>query len=302
MPEMYKILSIDGGGTKGIVAATFLHELEKKGRAEIRNEYDCFIGTSTGAILVAALAAGIPTDKIIDIYHQDAKKIFRKEKKWWKNWFGLIDEKYETRNLYNAIFKRVGDLKLGDLKKRFVFTAYDIERQSYVLFDSHKEEHAHLRVADCATASAAAPTYFEPHSFEGFNVIDGGVCGLNNPSLAGWALALNQGTSPENITILSVGNGEYFDKIKYSKAINWGIVEWVRPLIDIMLTGTARMANDLAKNSVPNGKYFRLNMRIPEKFKAMDAPENMQELESLTRAECNQNVAPLFEIITKQWK
>lgn len=279
---MYKILSIDGGGIKGIISATFLREIQKKTNLSTRELFDCFIGTSTGAIIVAALAAGIEAEEITEIYHKDAPKIFNSPKpKWWQKILSLADEKYETRNLHNALFRRIGGLKLGDLKKRFIFTAYDIELQSYVLFDSFDKTQSHLRVVDCATASAAAPTYFEPHSFEGYNVIDGGVCGLNNPALAAWALSLNHGVSQENMKILSLGNGEYYNKINYSDAINWGILKWARPLIDIMLTGTARMTKDLTKSLLPSRNFFRANIRIPERFSAMDAPQNMKKLEVL---------------------
>jgi predicted patatin/cPLA2 family phospholipase len=298
---MYKILSIDGGGTKGIVPATFISEFEKRSDKRMCDVYDCYIGTSTGAILAGAMGIGLTGDEIVDIYHNDASKIFKKEKKWWRTLFGATEEKYETRNLYNALFRNFGDVRMGDLKRRVIVTAYDIETRKNIIFDSEDPNHKDLLLADCVTASAAAPTYFEPHSFGTYRVVDGGVSGMNNPVLVGYVAAIRKGFDKRAISICSLGTGKIREKIPYGKAIDWGLIQWVKPVIDILMSGTADLMDKLAQYLVTDNLY-RVNIQLPNKgLSAMDSPENMKELEKLARTYANEKPEVFYRIITKQW-
>ena len=264
---MYKILSIDGGGTKGIVPATFLNELHQASGEIIHNHYDTFAGTSTGAIIAAALALEFNTDEIVKLYHEGAPRIFKKEKKWWQTGFGLKDELYEKENLIKELERHFGDAKMGDIKKHLIVTAYDIVSEEPIYFDSKNPNHKYLRIVDCVASSASAPTYFEPIKFNTFVAVDGGVAGMNNPSLVAIKSILNLGYNIEDLSVLSIGTGESSKQLTYNKAKNFGIAQWAKPLVSIMITAPSKVMNDFAKCIIEPTDYFRLNINLPTKKK-----------------------------------
>lgn len=315
---MYKILSIDGGGTKGIVPATFLNELHRKSKKIVHQHYDSFAGTSTGAIIAAALALEFNTDEIIKLYHEGAPRIFKKEKKWWQTGFGLKDEVYEKENLIEELEKHFGDAKMKDVKKHLVVTAYDIVTEQPIYFDSQTAEHRDLRIVDCVASSASAPTYFEPIKFNDYVAVDGGVAGMNNPSLVAIKSALKMGHKLDKLSVLTVGTGETSKELTYRKAKNFGVAQWAKPLVSIMITAPSKVMNDFAKYLIEPADYYRLNIdlsphrkftlnrifdgqnkkfRLSKPLSAMDAPENMKVLENLVRLHCNENTSDLQEII-----
>jgi patatin-like phospholipase/acyl hydrolase len=182
--------------------------------------FDMIAGTSTGGILTCfyLLPESLPAKEAIGIYAMFGKMIFKKRK---FNPLGLFSEKYTHKGLDDILLKTMGDVKLSDVKKRCLITAYDMEQRKSVLFTVppssplHASPHAsppaplqrrgekergekereekdirdyYLR--DVARATSAAPTYFEPAEIRSMgdavsHLIDGGIY-ANNPSLCAW--------------------------------------------------------------------------------------------------------------------
>ena len=219
---MRKILCIDGGGIKGMYAASFAasieDQLEKEGREPRLHKYfDLMSGTSTGAIIAAGLALGIPAAQIADLYENKGPRIFEKEKRP----FGkrlrdmkllgrhLRTTKYEPNELRRALRAVLQDKVLGDAKTRLLIPsvhAADNTPRNFKTRHAARFRNDHKRLAvDVCMATAAAPTFFEAHEMPaGELMIDGGIM-ANNPIAMAAVEAVGELNWPkENIRILSV--------------------------------------------------------------------------------------------------
>lgn len=275
-----RILSIDGGGIRGILPGQVLVALEKKlqqksGRpdARIADYFDMVAGTSTGGILSILYLCPGTKDRprfsaldAVDLYFTHGKEIFTagiREKIF--SLGGLSDEKYPASALEKHLHDYLGDIRLSELLRPCVITSYNIYQRYAHFFRSHKakEDLAHdFLVRDVARATSAAPTYFEPalvHSLAGvsYPLVDGGVF-ANNPALCAYAearqhftLADQQNRSREAtirdmfMVSISTGlkDGLELPQYVYNHAKDWGLVGWARPVLDIMMSGVSETVN-----------------------------------------------------------
>ena len=263
MGRLFRILSIDGGGIRGIIAGHVLQRLEEELKtrsgdpnARIADYFDLIAGTSTGGILTccyltpdpgstrpkytAAEAVGFYLQRGPEVFH---RKLLRKV----LNFKGILDEKYEATGLESALDDYLGDVKLDQLLKPCIVTAYEIQKRKAFFFRQHRADDAanNFLVRDAARATSAAPTYFEPAMVRAqdrkqYALIDGGLF-ANNPTLCAYAEARNIAWKPTaaEMLILSLGTGELKKKFPYDEAKNWGAVSWVLPVLDIMMSGVA---------------------------------------------------------------
>lgn len=227
---MFKILSIDGGGIRGIVPARILAGVEKRlqeehGGGNIHEYFDIICGTSTGGILALGLALGVPANKILTLYQQKAKDIFP-ERKWYHYMCGIFCDGplYSNKELQKALQEAyTGNnqccLKIGDCKTRICIPVYDANSGTVKVFKTphHADMSTHYKMlaSDVAMMTAAAPVYFQPYccpSVQGLdyqynNMVDGGLV-ANNPALIGLIEAVyGLGKNIEDIGILSIGTG-----------------------------------------------------------------------------------------------
>ncbi len=227
---MFRILSIDGGGIRGILAAEILARLEAllaertdDPETRLSDYFDLVAGTSTGGILSAIYL--FPDDsgtrsqytakEASKLYLENAKKIFKRKTD------PEAEEKYSGRELREVLVSYFGERKLSDLIKPSLITSYNIGKSSTHFFTSHdarfKDGYNYL-LWQVAMATSAAPGYFKPAqtiSMAGkeYTLVDGGVF-ANNPSLCAFAEARNissrQGVKlhPSDLFIVSVGTGK----------------------------------------------------------------------------------------------
>lgn len=221
----FKILSIDGGGIRGIIPAKILCELEeelqnREGKdARLCDYFDLICGTSTGGIIAIGLALGMSAKEMLNLYVTHGKDIFS----------ATLWQRVKSRTLYNRevlktqLQKAYGDTRLDDCKTRICVPTYDMhEGRIHVLKTKHHPEYVrdyHIPTVDVALSTSAAPVYFSPYTFEYSNIgtdninhayhyVDGGVF-ANNPSLIGLTEAIYCLNVPiEQIELLSIGTGE----------------------------------------------------------------------------------------------
>ncbi|MEG5065536.1 patatin-like phospholipase family protein [Microcoleus sp. B3-A4] len=277
MAQYTRILSIDGGGIRGIIPAQVLVSVESKlqqksGKpdARIADYFDLIAGTSAGGILTCIYLcpdAENPTrprwsaEDAVNFSIESGRDVF-KSSLWQKlrSIDGLIDEKYPGERLEQFFLENFRDCQLSELLKPCLISSYDIERRKAHFFDQidAKQDPAEdYLIRDIARATSAAPTYFELPKIrsltnEPYALIDGGVF-ANNPALCAYAEVRNKfripddrpdkGPTAKDMVILSLGTGEAEKKFYYEEAKNWGQVEWVEPLINIMMTGVAETVN-----------------------------------------------------------
>ncbi len=274
---MITILSIDGGGIRGVIPARIIIEIENilkvklnKQKIDISDYFDLIAGSSTGAIL--ALLYSLPdhpdSSEILNIYYDNGKKIF-KTNFWKRITFGLFSEKYETKSIKDTLKKYFSDFKLSDLKKDCLVTAFDMEQYRSIFFTNPKSDDKDFKLVDVALSSSAAPTYFDPYPMESVDKtnkhvnVDGGLF-ANNPAMCAMVEACkNYECDLDDITIVSIGTGmkcEQSLSISYEKAKKWGLIKWIKPLINIMMYGTSNIVHHQLKIlfSYLNSDYYRL--------------------------------------------
>lgn len=268
------ILSMDGGGIRGLIAARTLTRLEnliqeKLGCEEVHlsDYFDLFTGTSTGAILATMLV--VPDEKghpqfsakgCCEFYSKNGEYIFRP--RWYDPFHGSVRQfyrpKYSPRRFedllkQHTIMKNGKVLTLVDALKPLLITSFDISRATPFFFvrqAAANDPSRNFTLWETCRATAAAPTYFPPAfvtsvdgKFSG-TMIDGGAI-QNNPALVATThgLANNEdfpyATSLNDVLILSLGAGQADNKHNLEKAKKWGMSGWLRPLMSIMMDGTS---------------------------------------------------------------
>jgi len=266
----YRVVSIDGGGIRGLVTAILLERIvATPGLETFLDSIDLVAGTSTGGLLALGIAGGIGLREIRDVYEKKGRKIFD------DSWFDdLVDlgklrgADYSTKPLRRELRRLFGDCTLEQLEKRVLVTTFDLDNED----PAHRTWKPKLfhnfpgpgtdgasRAADVGLYTSAAPTYFP--SVDGY--IDGGVY-ANNPSMC--ALAQTQDsrysrTALGDVVLFSIGTGTNLQYIK-GKTLDWGYAQWVKPLIGLMLDGTVGIA-DYQCYQILGARYHRLAPVFP---------------------------------------
>ena len=276
---MRKILSIDGGGIRGIIPSLLLHYLEGQSGKPIAELFDLCVGTSSGGITALGLAqqdeAGHPKYSAYDLaafFENSGAKIFKKTV--WRNIRsagGVLDELYSAKPLEGALRKYYGRTRLGDTLGSTMVTTYDIEARRTLFLKSWHPDHEAVLCRDAARATSAAPTYFEPAliSVQGQAraLVDGGVF-VNSPVVSAYAEALKLYPG-EPLLVVSLGTGELVRPIPYELAKDWGQAGWVMPLLDCMFDGATKAANHQMRMFLGD-MYFRLQVSLDEANDDMD--------------------------------
>lgn len=279
MKKKVAILSIDGGGIRGIIPGVILDYIESELRriegdqVRISDYFDLIAGTSTGGILTGLYLLPDPKNgtrpkytagEAVDLYFLNGPRIFNL-KIWQKieSLGGLSDEKYDASEFEKALNAYFGEGLLSSLLKPCLITAYDIEKRKAIFFTSKEAAESTLKdfwMRDVVRATASAPTYFEPpliYSKAGtaYALIDGGVF-ANNPALCAYAEArkmnfngVGKAANPcvEDMLLISLGTGTGSmakkQPYKYDKFKNAGKLKWIHPVIDIMMSGNSETVN-----------------------------------------------------------
>lgn len=267
----YRILSLDGGGLRGVISARLLQRLnEQPSIAGWLAQVDLLAGTSTGGILALGLAAGHSPQEIAELYQQRGAEIF--DDSIWDNVRDLgrtIGAEYATKPLRKVLTETFGELQLGDLSRKVAIPTFDLDNGAAAAHRSWKPKIFHnfngsdcdaaAKVADVALYTSAAPTYFP--SADGY--IDGGVY-ANNPAIVALAQAISQHNLPQeraamdDIVLLSVGTGVSLTYIK-GKTLDWGYAQWIKPLINILMDGVSGIADYQARQLLGES-YQRLQL------------------------------------------
>jgi len=292
--RMSRILSIDGGGIRGIIPGQILVVLEEKLKAKTGNEnarisdyFDLIAGTSTGGILTCAylmpdkentgqeLRPKFDASQVVDLYLKRGGDIFdvplgHKI----RTMGGITDELYPASQLEKALDDYFGNTKLSELIKPCLITSYDVQRRKGHFLTQHDallKKACDYLVKDVARATSAAPTYFEVSDIKSatdvsYPLIDGGVF-VNNPTLCAFAEVYKKyKTPPEKMVILSIGTGFSRKEYHYDKVKNWGMVQWVKPIIDIMMSGVAEVVDYQLRQIFDavgaTGQYIRINTEL----------------------------------------
>lgn len=299
----FRILSIDGGGLRGVIPLQIIRHIESLTGEEIHNSFDLIAGTSTGGLLTCALTfqdvdniegdhRKYSLDEIEEIYVKKGKKIFPSEsylslkmnpiKKWFY-------PKFSPNALQEILEYYFGDARITNCMKPIFLTSYDMHRNKPIFFTSREANLLHERnprLKDICRATSAAPTYFPSYrfSYDGENVIciDGGVF-MNNPSLGALIEVLGnmkykyykvkENMDLSDIFILSLGTGKSNKVVDSFSSEKWGRLNWIKPIIDLTTNGPVKVIHNQLKTIfemfINEDNYLRININIDEKYAEM---------------------------------
>lgn len=318
MPPIKRILSIDGGGIRGIIPGQVLVEIEKTFGVQVASDFDLIAGTSTGGILACAFLLENPSrpntpkfkaEEVVGLYFDRGDAIF--DVPFFhkiRTAGGILDEKYPADGIEDALQNYFGDAWLKDLLKPCIITSYDIINRKGHFFGQHKAQSNpdyNFKVKDVARATSAAPTYFECEQIMSekggaFTLIDGGVF-VNNPALVTYAEGRNifkvngDEATAKDMKILSLGTGYTRKSYPYKKAKGWGMAEWVQPVIDIMMSGASEVAHyqlDKIYGTIDNPDQY---LRIDGDLKTTDIDPDMDCATQENMAKLKEFGQQLFE-------
>lgn len=212
MSDPFYILSIDGGGLRGVFAAHVLKRMEEELRINWRNRFGLMAGTSTGAILAAGLACGRSAANLAEFYNNLGPVVFTPQLLACLDQLRLFKSRYTNSNLKEPLNQVFKDVTLGQVSVPLILPAVDIVNGCVHVFKSSYSDgfvrDSNVRVADAVLASCSAPMYFDPHLVaDKYLLADGGIW-ANNPSLVAAIDAhYRLGISLEDLRVLSIGTG-----------------------------------------------------------------------------------------------
>lgn len=303
MTEYKRVLSIDGGGIKGVFPAAFLADIEATLPEPIYKYFDLIVGTSTGGIIAIGLALGMKASDILEFYQKLGPKIFNGNQLilFAKN---FRNAKYGHEKLEKALNEIFGNKTLSDAKSRLVITSLNVDNGSVCLLKTPHhpkfERDLNLTAVEVALATSAAPTYFPIKIMSlGYSLVDGGVW-ANNPISVAVAEAIGVlDWSKENTKILSVGcTDEPFDIGSLRKRA--GLLSWAytikkrhSKLINTFMTGQSNGALGIAYSILGHENIYRINETTPQGKFSLDSVNQINQLLALGKNQARQNASNL---------
>ena len=279
-----RVLSIDGGGVRGIIPALILSKIEEYTKKPISSMFDLIAGTSTGGVIALGLtcpskynrmAPAYTASELLNLYMNSAGKIFPNSV--WKSMhtlWGLKDERYPSSGIEGVLKEYFGGFRLSQTITNVLITSYEIEKRIPFFFKSRyakeptRKDDYDFYMWQAARATSAAPTYFEVfklnhlRSKEYYALIDGAVF-ANNPAMCAYAEA-KRIFPDDSLFILSLGTGTALKGIPYNRAKSWGVVQWAQPILGVVLSGVADTVDYQLQSIMSRYNYYRLQPSLLE--------------------------------------
>lgn len=284
-----KILSIDGGGVRGIIPSRILQAIEESAGKPIHKLFDIIVGTSTGALITLCLANSFETYKasdIVNIYKDHSKFIFNRSLYHIiKTGDGLWGPKYPRKyldKLIKSLFycKPTGtSAMLSNSSCNVIIPTYSLSRGIPVVHSSYEAKRSSIydnKMWEIAASATAAPTYFEPSYVSQFMrfsdlEVDGGIW-TNNPEILAIseAVKIKRDISIDDISILSLGTGIYRKRMIKNNIFNSGSIGWLKSgLIDMIINADMYEDSIIANSIFPNS--YRAQIFLPGDYQLDDS-------------------------------
>jgi uncharacterized protein len=303
-----RILSIDGGGIRGVVPTIVLQRLAAETDLAFLEGVDLVAGTSTGGLIALAVAAGIDLDRLRELYVDRSAAVFADS--FYddvKDLGKIIGADYDIANLRVELRHVFEDLTLAECSKRVLVPAFDLDNEDPAA-RSWKPKIFHnfpgpdsdgLQLAyKVGTYTSAAPTYFQTE--DGY--IDGGVFAAN-PSMCALAQVLDARVPPDEraelseVRLLSLGTGRSLVHVE-GDSLDWGYVQWVRPLLGLLLDGVSGIAHYQCTQMLGE-RYFRLAPTFPPDVEI--AMDDVDQIPYLVEFAQGLDLAPLIAWLRGNW-
>jgi len=301
------ILSIDGGGIRGIIPAVILSKLEECLGKPLAAIFHLIVGTSTGGIIAAAVGSSANGGKpyrpkdLVNLYVKNGPAIFNLD------FVHRIEEfvrpKYSPEPLEKVLLQYFGDTDLKSAQTNLLISSYDIEHQIPFFFKSEKAQHKdayNWKLRDVTRATSAAPTYFPPTRIDNghgaYTLVDGGVC-VNNPCMAAFAEAKRLFKNAADFLMVSVGTGDRNDCLHYNSVRNWGMIQWAEEIVPVFMDSVSESSDYEMHYILGPGKSFRFQPRLKPGNSSMDCvtPANLAALQKIPADYLKKTKADAFD-------
>jgi uncharacterized protein len=302
----YRILSLDGGGIRGVFPAAFLAKLQENLEHPIASYFDLIVGTSTGGIIAIGLGVGLSAADILRLYEEQGPAIFDQQHGPMKTWLRqrgrsmlhLFRSKYSSDNLRTALEGVLGTRKLGESRTRLVVPAWHpmLERV-YLYKTAHhprlETDYKQLAI-DAAMATAAAPTFLKPHmTSEAVELVDGGVWANNPIGVAAVEAVGMLGWPADRLKILSIGTtSDVRAQPKWK-----GKLPMATSVTRLFMAGQSHSALGAAKIITGDGHdhkaIWRIDQVAPEGRYTMDNAARIAEMKDRAVAEAREQLPEL---------
>ena len=292
-PKLVRVLSIDGGGIRGVIPALVLQQIEEITEKRIADLFDVIAGTSTGAILALGLAVPdsksrprFKAEELAQLYLDAGPKIFpagsdrldsrarfihdvlsrmpgNKAKSAAELLIQIASKPYDAESGIDEVLEQYfGDVELKNLLVNVLATSYEIEQRRNFYWrrrDALATKTLNAPVAKVIRSSTAAPTFFTPAKVPTaglpsyYAMVDGGIF-ANNPALAALVEAKTIYPLAQDFLVVSVGTGDNPGPYNYLDACNWVTGQWLGPLIQMLFHGSSSCVHEQMEFILPRGQ------------------------------------------------
>jgi hypothetical protein len=265
---MRRILSIDGGGVRGIIPAVLLASLERATGRPTRETFDFVAGTSSGALLAAGIAAGIPAERLVTLYAERSPQVLRSIPLLSGLRRVVTGTLYDSGTLHELIREELGpearDWTVNDAPIDLLVTAKRLADGMpwYFVRDNPANScrSGGFRLSHVVTASAAAPTYFRPWTIVPIgDLIDGGIGVAGNPVYQACVEAFDytHAYEPADTLVVSLGTGKFLRRER--PAWLWPWLGW---LLSELLRSPTEQQTELVHRHYPTTPFYRLDLEL----------------------------------------
>lgn len=335
---MKKILSLDGGGIRGIIPATILAHLEARLQQEKRDEslriadfFDLLAGTSTGGIITCLYLtpdkSAIKDDagsfrpkysaaQVLDFYLELGPASFHRSfQQLLLSGLGLFKSRYSEDALYELSKRTMGESYISEVMKDCLITSYEMNTRKALFFSKYNVKKygdaADYKLCDIARSTSAAPTYFPPARIYAKDktdrhLVDGGVY-ANNPSMCAVveAVKLWPELTIRDYCLLSIGTGKTEKSYQWEKTHKYGYLSWLQPIIDILTSSVTETVDFQIRqlftaSSVPEN-YIRIEPPLLYADTRMDnaSANNIKALKEAAKSYIDNNTEKLNSLVAK---
>jgi hypothetical protein len=271
-----RILSIDGGGIKGVFPASFLRSIEESVGRPVADYFDLIVGTSTGGIIALGLGLGLPASEVLRFYERHGPVIFGGRRRF-QALRRLFRAKYDCVPLKQSLEQVFQARKLGESKKRLVIPSLNIETgEVHIWKTAHsprfERDYRHA-VVEVAMSTTAAPTYFSTYvSASGTPLIDGGIWASNPVAIAAVEAVGILRWAAKDIRILSLGCTTTPLDLDWGRSHSLGMYGWAKgSIIDVFMAAQSNSATGMEQHLLTDsGNLVRINPSVPGNRYALD--------------------------------
>lgn len=325
MPKkVVKILTIDGGGIRGLIPAMVIAELEKRMGKPVTEVFDLMAGTSIGALITMGLT--LPNEQgkqrfsgedMVGILEKEGPNIFSNT--LWHRIFSagsVFDAKYPHEGMEEVFDRYYAKHELKDAVTEVLIPSYEIETGEPFFFkrhDAREDERKNFFVKEVVMAATAAPTFFPPYKVEPTRnpviphmAFCDAVVYANNPAVCAYVEAKTLFPDAEEYLIVSLGTGEFSEQLLYELTNRWGVSQWIRFLFTVMMNGNSDMVDHQMKTLFKTkgdklNHFYRFQIRLHEEEVTMDdaSPQKTHILKLIGENLINDTTQQMDEVVKK---